>query len=358
MNLYEYAKTYYENWKVTPVPIIYINDNQQPLIAWSKVYEKEEPILIEDEELWSKAHGIAILPRRNHIVIDIDNYPNIDALIERLRKKFIIVKTRRGVHIHAEVDKPIGELRIYRFGEKVGEGGGSLFKHLWTVPPTNRNGFIYKFVGYEEGVPDLTKWKWEDLKDYLELELGAEIEEVSVKPLSGKDISLNVYGIKGIEQLSVDQLKILLFMLYHDVGCFGLRDLMYEWIKDGRVGMRKFGWGNRTSRFYFLHTISATLALLGAPHKVIAEVLNSYEDADGKPHDSHKSALWTIYEWKQPLFRRLYVLKRGECFFCSIRGYRNCQKNPVMRVYYYLESRGRERVGEMVRKLLERQSEG
>jgi len=348
---------YYEKWRVTAVPIVYVNDSQRPLVKWSDLYEKEAE-LISDEELWRRAHGVAVLPRGNHVVIDVDSYPDVDALANRLRKELVLVRTRRGLHIHAEVDRAVGELRIYRYGERIGEGGGALYKHLWTVPPTNRNGFIYKFVGYEEGVPDLPKWKWEDLKDYLELELNAEIEEVSAKPLSGKDISLNVCSISGIEQLSVEQLKILLFMLFHDVGCYGLRDLMYEWIKDGRIEMRKFGWGNRTSRFYFFHTVTATLALLGAPHRKVAELLETYEDADGKPDDSHKSALWTVYEWKQPLFRRLYVLKRGECFFCSIRGYRNCQKNPVMRVYYYLESRGRLRVEEMVRKLLERQSDG
>jgi len=358
MNLYEYAKMYYEKWKVTPVPIVYVNDNQHPLIKWSDLYEKPEPVLIRNEDLWRKAHGIAILPRGNHVTIDVDRHPYIDKVIEELRKEFVIVRSRRGMHIHAEVDRPIGEIRIYREGERIGEGGGSLYKHLWTVPPTKRGDFVYRFVGYEEGVPEVPKLKWEELKSYLEFLLSAEIEEVTAKPVSGKDISLNVYSVSGIDRLSAEQLKILLFMLFHDVNCYGLRDLMYEWIKDGRIEMRKFGWGNRTSRFYFLHTIAATLALLGAPHRKVAEVLESYEDVDGKPDDSHRSALWTVYEWKQPLFRRLYVLRRGECLFCSIRGYRNCQKNPVMRVYYYLESRGRLRVEEMVRKLLERQSDG
>jgi len=141
-------------------------------------------------------------------------------------------------------------------------------------------------------------------------------------------------------------------MIYHDVGCNGLRDLMYEWVKDGRIEMRKFGWGNRTNRFYFLHTVAATLALLSVSEAKVAEVLNSYEDLDGKAVDAHESALYTVYESKQQLFRRLYVLKRGECFFCSARGYRNCQKNPVMRIYYYLQSRGRMRVEEIVKKLL------
>jgi len=356
MDLYSYARKYYEKWKVTPIPIVYDNNDKMiPLIKWGTIYEKSEPVLIKDEKLWKRATGIAIIPRGDHVAIDFDKLPEFDSLrdyyMEKLAEHFVVVQTKRGLHIHFEVEKPIGELRIYYYGEKIGEGGGSLFKHPWTMPPTRRSNFTYTFYKYDD-VPELPKYKWEDVKDLIKFALTVDIEEITSKPLKGKNISIAVAPVKNIDQLSVEQLKILLFLIFHDMNCYGLRDLMYEWIKNGMVNMRKFGWGNRTSRFYFLHTITSVLAMIGVPHKKVADLLETYEDLDGKPNDAHESALWTVYEWEQDLFRRLYVMKRGECLFCSIRRYRNCQKNPVLRFYYYLQSRGKEKIEEIVDKLL------
>jgi len=357
VDLIEYARLYVEKWKVTPIPISYVNDNQTPFVKWGDLAEKNEPVLVESEEVWRRATGIAILPRRNHVVIDIDDYADPDSLARRLVEDgLVVVRTRRGLHVHAEVDKPVGEIRIYSYGERIGEGGGSLFKHLWTVPPTKRGDFTYKFVNCEDCVPYLPKLSWDDFKTLIELEAIAKVEEITSKQLSGSDITLSVEQVRGVEKLTPEQLKILLFLIYHDMGCLGLRDLVYEWLKDGQVRMRKFPWSNRTSRFYFLHAIAATLALLGVEEKRTAEVLASYEDIDGKPADSAESALYTIYRSKQALFKRLYIMKRGECPFCSLRGYRNCQKNPILRIYYYLQSRGRIRVEEMAAKLSSSQS--
>ena len=350
--LITYAEKYYEKWNVTPVPVIYDNNgNMKPLVRWTPLYEKPEPVLISDEKLWERAEGIAIIPRRTHVVIDVDKCPYADDVIGRLKGELVIARTCRGFHIHANIDKAVGELRIYRFGEKIGEGGGALFRHLWTVPPTRRGTFCYKFVG-RDGVPDLPRLRWEDLRDLIEVELDCKIEELTNQPVKGENVVVSADPVKGIDCLSVDQLKILLFLIFHDMNCYGLRDLTYEWIKTGTVNMRKFAWGSRTGRFYFLHTVAAILALLGVPHRKAVKVLETYEDLDGKPHDAHESALWTVYKWDQPLFRRLYVMRRGECPFCSIRRYRNCQKNPVLRFYYYLQSRGKDRVQELVDKLL------
>uniref|UniRef100_A0A7J2TC75 DNA primase/polymerase bifunctional N-terminal domain-containing protein n=1 Tax=Ignisphaera aggregans TaxID=334771 RepID=A0A7J2TC75_9CREN len=353
MDLRSYAKKYYEKWRVSPIPIVYdSNDNMVPLIKWGDIFDKESPVLIDKEEVWRKASGIAILPHGNHVAIDFDlpSYMSKDKYAEIMTDYFVVVRTRRGFHVHFEVDQPVGRIEIRIYDEHAGEGGGSLFKHVWTVPPTMRSGFQYRFLKHDD-VPELPRYSWEEAKTIIEVELLCEIIETLGSHLKGSNMQLGVESIAGVEALTADQLKILLFLIFHDMKCKGLRDLMYEWVKLGRVNMKKFGWGNRTSRFYFLHTIASVLALLGCSEAKATEVLESYWDLDGKPSDSHSSALWTVYRWRVDLFRRLYVLRRGECPFCSLRGYSNCQKNPVMRFYYYQQSRGREKLAEIVKKL-------
>jgi len=363
--LLRHARLYFDKWCVTPVPIKYEGDRQVPLLKWGALFDKEEPVLVDKAELWVQAHGIAVLPRGNHVIVDLDVFMNNEQRMNvakyMSRQGYAVVITRRGLHIHFNVKQPVGELRLYDIdGNRVGEGGGSKYKHIWACPPTNRNGFIYKFYGHDT-VPELITIPG---IDEFELDIAAvyfvKVHQVVSTSITGNNIVLEAIDpIPGIEKLSTDELLALLAGVYHAINCNGLRDLVLEWLTTGKVNMRKFGWANRTSRFFFLHTITATLALLGATEQQVAEVLNGYEDLDGKPHDAHKSALWTVYKWGEgenkkhvDLFRRLYVLKRGECFFCSIRGYRNCGKNPVMRIYWWLQSRGREIVEDLVNHIL------
>ena len=360
-SLYFYAVKYYKKWRVTPIPTVYKND-MQPLVRWSNYYNKNELVLVKEK--WKEATGIAILPCCKHVVVDIDVFKNEEERLitaEWLRKHdYAVVLTRRGLHIHFNIKKEqIGEIRLYRNNRRAGEGGGALYKHLWTVPPTRRNNFIYKFYNYDEDdVPDLpTLYDLEDFYDDISLVLH-DLKYVVVKhnTITGSSMMLEgVDPIAEIDKLNEDGLLALLAGIYHALNCQGLRDLVLEWITTGSVKMRKFGWSNRTSRFYFLHTIAATLALLGASEQQVAALLNKYEDVDGKPADAHQSALYTVFKWRAPLNKRLYVLKRGECPFCTLKGYKNCMKNPVMRVYYWLQSRrGRETTVELVRYILEK----
>lgn len=368
--LLRYAKLYYERWGVTPVPIRYIGDQQVPVIKWGNLFTKDEPILIENENVWEKASGIAILPRRNHVVIDIDRFDSEEQRIIvaefLVKQSYPVVLTRRGIHVHFNADRPIGELHVYFIDSEneeevhVGEGGGSKHKHLWAVPPTNRHGFVYRFFN-SDFIKELPAIGLEEFETELGIVFPVRITEKTagtVKGSASERIEL-LPPIPGIEKLTDRELLILLLYIYKQLRCSGLMKLVADWLTTGTVKIKKIQWGRRTTRFWFLHTVTATLALLGANSEQVANLLSTYEDEDGKPYDSHENAIWTVYKWGKegknvPTFKKLYVLKRGQCPFCALTGGRNCGKNPVMRVYWWLQSRGRYRVEEVVRKLLEK----
>ncbi len=328
------------------------------MVKWGELFEQEEPVLIGRKDVWERADGIAILPRGFHVVIDIDEFDSEEqrkTVAEYLAQQaYAVVLTKRGIHVHFNSKRVVGELRIYdNEGRKIGEGGGARFKHLWAAPPTNRHGFVYQFFNSTDTVPELISVSIDEFESDIGIVFSVKIEELKQTPVTGTSAKLKeVDPVPGITELTRDEVIALLAGIYHAIGCSGLRDLVLEWLTTGKVNMRKFSWANRTSRFQFIHIVAATLALLGATEQQVAEVLNAYEDLDGKPHDAHKSALWTVYKWKAPLQKRIYILPRGQCPFCVMRGYRNCGKNPAMRVYWWLQSRGRELAEELVQHLL------
>jgi len=201
---------YLQNWKMNP---LFNNIWKAPLHdEWSPFYMAEltpddvvreyNKIVAEDK----KPAGVALVPSKSSrvVVLDIDKTEgiNIERVSKKLAERFVVAITPRGgLRIAFRVrDGSFYPHRIVikRFGEQIGEGGGS-FKHPWTFPPSVAcvkdeelpNGskkclevrhyyFVLpdgKLIKYPWELPykEPPEWEWDDAKDYIELELGVEL---------------------------------------------------------------------------------------------------------------------------------------------------------------------------------------
>jgi len=92
--------------------------------------------------------------RWHNIVVDIDEVGQHKEEVERMlsREGYVVVSTRRGLHVHAQIPASEGLYAVAvkdEQGEKVGEGA-ALQRHLWDSPPSKRplaaGWYTYAFV--------------------------------------------------------------------------------------------------------------------------------------------------------------------------------------------------------------------
>jgi len=205
------ALWYLENWRMNP---LFNNVFKRPLHdEWTSFYMAElkpADVINEYNKIVSKGKkpaGVALIPSKNSrvVVLDIDKSTgvNLETVARRLADKFVVAITPRGglrIAFKAKENSFFpSRIVIKSFGERIGEGGGS-FKHPWTFPPSvacvkeeelpdGRRKCLevkhYYFVlpdgrlaEYPWEIPfkEPPEWDWNDAKDLIGLELGAELE--------------------------------------------------------------------------------------------------------------------------------------------------------------------------------------
>ena len=202
---------YLQNWRMNPV---FNNIWKVPVHdEWSSFYMAElryEDVVREYNNIvrqGKKPAGVALVPSKNSrvVVLDIDKTEGLPVMevAKRLAKNMVVATTPRGgLRIAFRVregDYMPHRIVIERFGEKIGEGGGT-FKHLWTFPPSVacvkeeelpdgsrkclevRHYFFVLPDGRLVKYPWELPWKeppehsWDDAKSLVELVLQATIE--------------------------------------------------------------------------------------------------------------------------------------------------------------------------------------
>jgi len=215
------AVWYLQNWKMNPLfNSIWKNPIHE---EWSSLYMAEispEDVIREYNNIVAKGKkpaGVALVPSKSSrvVILDIDKTEGID--VERVSKKlansFVIAMTPRGgLRVAFRVKEGSffpHRIVIKRFGEQIGEGGGS-FKHPWTFPPSVAcvkdeelpdgsrkclevrhyhfvlpDGRLVKYP-WEIQFREPPEWDWNEAKDYLELELGVELVAPEVATAGGE----------------------------------------------------------------------------------------------------------------------------------------------------------------------------
>lgn len=245
------ALWYLQNWRMNP---LFNGVWKNPLHdEWTSFYMtdvKPEDVVNEYNRIVAsgrKPAGVALVPSKTSrvVVLDVDNTEGIDVgyTSKRLAKDFVTAVTPRGgLRIAFKVKEGSyfpHRIAIRRYGEKIGEGGGS-FKHPWTFPPsvacvkaeeTPGGGrkclevkhyyFVLpdgKLVKYPWELPytEPPEWGWEEAKNYIEVELDAELvapEEV----ISG---DLKVGSASGF--------------IFIPIPCWGTLEEFVEWLETKR----------------------------------------------------------------------------------------------------------------------------
>lgn len=312
------------------------------VITW-----KNEKILSYTEELIRKGHQAWALwlLKSNLFGIDLDLYKlNIssDGIINELRGSGLYVEKsgRGGVHVVGGFEGPPSTLLV------VPEIQGIEGKH---------DGYFIIYPSILRSLND--EYRYEkvdgDLLNPMDIEAGLFVVEnvlykngITVKlsiersrssTLSLKE-SVKINGLNlDVDHLTDKQISVLLYLLFKEVNCKGMEEIMEMIYEQGICPVRKTMDNgmkiNRTTRWMVQYIFSCVLAWLGFSSDRTREWLLSWRfiDEDEDPRsDSMENALLNVYR-----YNKLFLIPRGGCSFCIP----SCNLSPMHRVMKVSEKR-------------------